>query len=342
MPQIIPIAVTAGDLTGSVGSVANMDGSGSYDPGGADIVTYEWSILYKPPGSSATLKFAATPTPQLTPDVVGTYRLFLKVYTQDGRASDSNLRTAPSTAYTHVRVATARQGWDIPAAGETGWGNRLYLILSDVDGFVDAGDDISRLGMSGAAGEVITPDGSGGTSKRRLEGDEIDVPSGTSLTYAPSAGTVDAALVGLDSSLGTLDNDVDSLETRVASLEGSASSATTSTVVVAYSGTVAVGDAVYINSSGACVRAQANSVATTFPVGFITAVNGSNATVAIAGLATGHSGLTPGQRYFLSSTTAGGISSSAPTAAGQYVTQIGIALSATSIILQVHPPVLLS
>ena len=56
----------------------------------------------------------------------------------------------------------------------------------------------------------------------------------------------------------------------------------------------------------------------------------------------GTSGLSPGQIYFLSATTAGDITTTPPSALGQYVTRVGEASSTAELIIQLEPPVKLS
>lgn len=102
--------------------------------------------------------------------------------------------------------------------------------------------------------------------------------------------------------------------------------------------------AVYAGATGFQL-AQANSSATKNVIGLVrdTAI-ASNASgniqsdgVMVATSAQwdavtgGSTGLTPGAIYYLSATTAGAITSSAPSTAGQYVVQVGIALSTTAL-----------
>lgn len=55
----------------------------------------------------------------------------------------------------------------------------------------------------------------------------------------------------------------------------------------------------------------------------------------------GTGGLTAGSVYFLSSTTAGKLTLTAPTSSGEYVTRIGRALSTTQLDISITPPILL-
>jgi hypothetical protein len=52
-------------------------------------------------------------------------------------------------------------------------------------------------------------------------------------------------------------------------------------------------------------------------------------------------GLTKGVRYFLSAATSGQASATAPSSVGQYVQEIGIALSTTELIIDIKSPILL-
>ena len=68
--------------------------------------------------------------------------------------------------------------------------------------------------------------------------------------------------------------------------------------------------------------------------------SGANGTVYFEGTNTGVSGQTPGPVFL--STTAGGATAAAPSAAGNVVQRIGFAVSATSINFQSQTPVTLA
>ncbi len=119
---------------------------------------------------------------------------------------------------------------------------------------------------------------------------------------------------------------------------------------------VAIGFAAYIFSAGTFKKALANAAATTRPIGLVydtTITNGASGNIATDGpmtatttqwdAATGQTGgLTPGAPYYLDPTTAGKITPTAPTTAGQYVVPIGIAFSTTQLDVFVGTPYLLA
>ena len=78
-------------------------------------------------------------------------------------------------------------------------------------------------------------------------------------------------------------------------------------------------------------------------IGFanISALTGESLQVAVAGLKD-ISGLDAGDLFFLSATTAGAITATPPSAAGQAVVRIGEAATATKLSIQIEPPVKLS
>ena len=70
----------------AVGTLVQLNGSASYDLAGLPI-TYQWSFLSKPAGSSATLTGPTTAKPSFLADVAGNYILQLVVTDSVGTAS---------------------------------------------------------------------------------------------------------------------------------------------------------------------------------------------------------------------------------------------------------------
>lgn len=76
--------------------------------------------------------------------------------------------------------------------------------------------------------------------------------------------------------------------------------------------------------------------------GFVLAAfsNASNATVYLQGENTGRTGLTPGTIYFLG--TAGGVTTTAPTASGTTIQQLGYSTGTTSINFEYNDPIVIA
>jgi hypothetical protein len=87
-----------------IGTVVHLNGSQSYSPGGLPI-TYQWSILSKPAGSTATLSGPTTATPSFLADLHGTYNIQLIVTDSLGTASSP--ATVTVTSNNVVPVANA-------------------------------------------------------------------------------------------------------------------------------------------------------------------------------------------------------------------------------------------
>jgi hypothetical protein len=77
-----------------VNGTVQLDGSGSSDADG-DMLTFRWSFVSRPAGSSAVLSGSASATPAFAPDLAGTYTVQLIV-------NDGTVDGAPDT----VRIST--------------------------------------------------------------------------------------------------------------------------------------------------------------------------------------------------------------------------------------------
>ena len=132
-------------------------------------------------------------------------------------------------------------------------------------------------------------------------------------------------------------------------------SAVTQTLLTNNQGsTVNIGQAVYTDSSGTFKLAQANSSSSRLCVGIImdtTIASAASGNIAVAGIVTatttqwnavtgGGSGLTPGAKYYLSGTNAGGLTTTVPST--NYLIFMGIALSTTQLELADCVPVRLT
>ena len=109
---------------------------------------------------------------------------------------------------------------------------------------------------------------------------------------------------------------------------------------------VTEGDALYMRTSdgqvGKATASDGTSEAATV-VGFANATTSANGTVKVivVGLKT-MSGLDAGDLYFLSPSTAGAITLTPPSSAGQAVVRLGEAATTTTLAIQIEPPIKLS
>ena len=92
-----PTANAGADRSGTVGTPVTLDGSGSSDPEGKPL-TFAWTLVTRPSGSSTLLTGADTATPGFTPDQAGSYVAQLIV-------NDGSLASAPDTASITVNSA---------------------------------------------------------------------------------------------------------------------------------------------------------------------------------------------------------------------------------------------
>lgn len=104
-----------------------------------------------------------------------------------------------------------------------------------------------------------------------------------------------------------------------------------------------LGEAVYISAADTAKKAKADAVGTTRAVAFATAtiVNATTGVYQTSGALGGFAGLTAGAVYYLSAATAGAITTTAPSTLGQYIQEVGTALSTTELLINIKSPVLL-
>ena len=120
---------------------------------------------------------------------------------------------------------------------------------------------------------------------------------------------------------------------------------------------VVIGAPGYINAADSFLKAKADASGTEKVRGLVAVSpsisNGVTGSVMVSGVLTatttqwdavvesGAGGLVAGTDYFLSPTTAGKITATAPSTVGQLVTRVGTALSTTELMIDIQPPILL-
>jgi hypothetical protein len=123
---------------------------------------------------------------------------------------------------------------------------------------------------------------------------------------------------------------------------GSGSSGTEDNVIegVTCDSTVAVGNIVRMNGATA-VNALANNTTNSKAIGICVAkASSTECSIQVTGFTSSiFGGLTPSQNYFLSETTPGAITTTAPTGSGEIVLHVGRAYTASRIVIQIGPQI---
>ncbi|MFZ7154017.1 MAG: hypothetical protein ACO1HP_09590 [Bacteroidota bacterium] len=104
---------------------------------------------------------------------------------------------------------------------------------------------------------------------------------------------------------------------------------------------LAAGDFVYFDSSGDVFKADASAIAKA-AVGYVldAVTSGQPATVYFDDANTSVTGLTVGSKYYLSGSTPGAITTTAPTTSGHIVQSVGVPHLATSLHVRLSEPVI--
>ncbi len=125
----VPVANAGPDIEIPFFSTANLDGSASYDPDN-DPITYAWSIVSAPSGSTAALSSTTIVNPTFTPDVRGVYEISLIVTDNDVPPISSAPDTVLVTVKNHPPVADAGADINVSLNGTAS----LFGSGSDFDG----------------------------------------------------------------------------------------------------------------------------------------------------------------------------------------------------------------
>jgi hypothetical protein len=91
-PANEPVADAGTDEEVIPNSTVQLDGSGSSDPNGQTL-DYDWTMVSRPSGSSATLSDSTAESPSFLGDVAGDYEVCLEVTNEDGCVSETDCVT---------------------------------------------------------------------------------------------------------------------------------------------------------------------------------------------------------------------------------------------------------
>ena len=130
--NLAPVAKPGVNQSVVTGTKVSVDASASSDPNG-DSISYRWSLLFKPAGSTATLSSATTASATFTADLAGTYLVGLTV--NDGKVdSPVVVLTVTAAKLNAVPVANAGTNQNVTAA-----------TLTTLDGTASTDADLDGL-----------------------------------------------------------------------------------------------------------------------------------------------------------------------------------------------------
>jgi len=148
--NVKPVANAGTSQSVALGDTVYLNGTGSYDPNGLPLVSYTWSFVSVPAGSTWAGSVLYSATPSFTPDLWGTYVITLVV-------NNGSLNSDPSTVNVLVTVTghsailsiqklqTQISDLKPDAFKNANMQNALLNKLNAVIATIDAGDYVDAL-----------------------------------------------------------------------------------------------------------------------------------------------------------------------------------------------------
>ena len=206
--NLAPVAKPGVNQSVVTGTKVSVDASASSDPNG-DSITYRWSLLFKPAGSTATLSSATTASATFTADLAGTYLVGLTV--NDGKVdSPVVVLTVTAAKLNAVPVASAGTNQNVTAATLTTLDGTASTD-ADLDGLSYTWSLISKPSSSNATlssttspKPTFTPDVAGTYVASLVVSDGKDrSPTAVVTVIASSANSAPVANAGAAQSVST-------------------------------------------------------------------------------------------------------------------------------------------
>jgi hypothetical protein len=138
-------------------TIVTLDGTGSYDVNSADVLSYAWTIINQPSGSSAILSGADTNSPTFTAEIDGMYDIGLVV-------SDGTFNSAEDvvTVFAHLHISPISH--DVEDAEYSEQLDRIVMVSTTPSNSLHIYDPVNEadtaIDLPGVPSSVsVSPDG---------------------------------------------------------------------------------------------------------------------------------------------------------------------------------------
>lgn len=359
-------SVAGAGLGGGAGTALSVNVDGSTLEINADTVRIKDAGVTNAKLANSTITFAGTSGTPTAVSLGGTVTVAagLGMTTTASANTVTIALNATLDNLSDVVITSGATGDVVYLNGASTWVNGAPGITSGVQAYSDALASVAGLSSSG----LVTINGTTAVS-RTMTGttNQITVTNGDGVsgnpTFAIASNAVLPGTSGVTLPIGTTaqetgstngtiryNSDTNKLRVRengswvdvISATATTVSEGVTISLTNGNAGTISKGQIVYI--SAANTVDLANASADTTSLGTVGLVYDATIATAVAGkimthgVLTGLTGLTAGATYYLS-TTAGALTTTAPSAAASFVVPIGVALSTTSLKVAIQSPI---